>query len=192
MYRNRLLTRVPMAALVTLAFGSGGCETARDYEPSDLEELGVTQDELGTPLPTCSTAASSGYNTSTKALALTLTGSVPTVVLAAPGGKISVNGWTCLSAAGVSLTNLNVSKISITGTSANEKVIFDMLPGSFGTTILSATGGVTVDMGTGSDSFMLRGTAAADKFQAGVSAAGDVFFDLTNDNKADIRVIGSD
>ncbi|MFO0611679.1 MAG: calcium-binding protein [Polyangiaceae bacterium] len=184
---------MPLVALVGLALVNAGCDSSpRDYEPEGLEELGVTQDELGAALASCSTAGSSGYNTSTKALTLTLGGGVTTVVVAAAGGKISVNGWNCVSAAGVSLTTLNVSKIAITGTSANEKVIFDMLPGSFGTTILSTTGGVTVDMGSGTDSFMLRGTSAADKFVAGVSAAGDTYFDLTNDNKADIRVIAAD
>lgn len=189
---NRRSTRLPLVALVGLAIGNAGCDSSPDYEPSGFEELGVTQDELGAALPSCSTAASSGYNSTTKLLTLTLGGGVSTVVIAAAGGKISVNGWNCVSSAGASLTTLNVSKLAVTGTAANEKVIFDMLPGSFGTTILSTTGGVTVDMGTGTDSFMVRGTSAADKFVAGVSAAGDTYFDLTNDTKADIRVIGSD
>lgn len=183
---------MPLVALVGLALVNAGCDPARDHEPSDLEEFGVTQDELGAALASCSTAGSSGYNSSTKLLTLTLGGGVTTVVVAAAGGKLSVNGWNCVNTAGASLTTTNVSKIAITGTAASEKVIFDMLPGSFGTTILSTSGGVTVDMGTGTDSFMLRGTGSADKFVAGVSAAGDTYFDLTNDNKADIRVIAAD
>lgn len=193
MHRNSYVTRAALVALMSASVVGPACQSAPvDPQPSGFEELGVTQDELGTALASCSTAATSGYNSTTKVLSLTLGGGVTTVVIAAANGKINVNGWNCVGLTGTSLTTANVAKINVIGTAANEKVIFDLLPGSFGSTIFSATGGVTVDMGTGTDSFMIRGTAAADKFQAGNSAAGETYFDLTNDNKADIRVIGSD
>lgn len=184
--------RRTLRSLTALAILVSGCAPVDESVPSDDENVGETSDELGTPLPSCSTAGSSGYNAGTKLLALTLGSGVTTVVISASGGKILVNGWQCQSTTSVPLTTSNVSKMTITGTNANEKVIWDNLPGSFGTTLFSATGGVTIDMGSGTDAFMLRGTAAADTYKMGNSVAGDSYFDLTNDNKADIRVIASD
>ncbi|MFO0554638.1 MAG: hypothetical protein U0271_40045 [Polyangiaceae bacterium] len=178
-----------------MSFYIAGCEFSpedQSDQPGDSEEVGVDQEELGAALASCSTAASSGYNGTSKVLTLALGGGVTTIVVSANGGKLTVNGWTCVTSAGAPLTTALVSKVSITGTAAAEKVIWDNLPGSFGATLFSQTGGVTVDMAGGSDSFMLRGTAAADKYQAGVSAAGDTYFDLTNDNKADIRVVAAE
>ncbi len=179
-----------LAMVSALALLMPACEAP---EPEDEgQDVGETSDALGTPLPSCSTAGSSGYNSTTKLLTLALGGGVTTIVVSAGSGKIQVNGWQCVSTASVPLTTTNVSKIAVTGTAANEKVIWDNLPGSFGTTIYGTSGGVTVDMGTGTDSFMVRGTSGADKYQVGNSAAGDVYFDMTNDNKADIRVIAAD
>lgn len=190
MTRRLRMNRTPLIAIAALA--ASGCIAPTIEEQTDGEETGTTEDELGAALASCSTAGSSGYNANTKVLALTLGGGVTTVVLSAGGGKIAVNGWNCVSTAGASLTTTNVSKITVTGTNANEKVIFDSLPGSFGSTILSTNGGVIVDMGTGNDSFMIRGTSSADTYKAGKSAAGDVYFDLTNDAKADIKVSNAD
>ena len=183
--------RGSLAMVSALALLMPACE-APEPEQNDEADVGETTDALGTPLPSCSTAGSSGYNATTKTLALTLGGGVTTIVVSAGSGKIQVNGWQCVSSAGTGLTTTTVSKITVTGTSANEKVIWDNLPGSFGTTIYGTNGGVTVDMGTGTDAFMVRGTSGVDKYQLGVSGAGDTYFDLTNDNKADIRVIGAD
>ncbi len=185
--------RGSLAMLSALSLLAAGCQPVDEHESTDAEDLGEAADELGTPLPSCSTAGSSGYNSTTKLLALSLGGGVTTIVVSAAGGRILVNGWQCVSSTSVPLTTTNVSKMTITGTNANEKVIWDNLPGSFGTTIFSpTTGGVTVDMGSGTDSFMLRGTSAVDAYRAGASAAGDTYWDLTNDNKADIRVIAAD
>ena len=176
--------------LSALALLLPACEAPESEESEG--DLGESADELGSPLASCSTAGSSGYNATTKVLTLTLGGGVTTVVVSAGGNKIQVNGWQCVSTTSVPLTTTNVSKIVVNGTAANEKVIWDNLPGSFGTTIYGTNGGVTVNLGTGTDSFMLRGSSAADKYQVGNSGAGDIYFDLTNDNKADIRVMGAE
>ncbi len=121
--------------LSALALLLPACEAPESEESEG--DLGESADELGSPLASCSTAGSSGYNATTKVLTLTLGGGVTTVVVSAGGNKIQVNGWQCVSTTSVPLTTTNVSKIVVNGTAANEKVIWDNLPGSFGTTARS-------------------------------------------------------
>ena len=156
-------------------------------EEGDLPPLGGLAQELGTPLPSCSEAASSGYDTTTKLLTLSLGGGVTDITLSAESGELHVNGWTCVSGTGVSLTTATVAKISITGTSANEKVILDLSAGSFGNVLSPTKGGIVVDLATGTDGVTVLGTTNSDKMAAGASASGDVYLELTGDNKADVR-----
>jgi Ca2+-binding RTX toxin-like protein len=166
-----------------------GCSSeTSDPTPETVSESAA---ELGVAVPTCSTAGSSGYNTTTSNLTLTMNTS--NVVVGVVGGFITVNGYTCVKGTGVQLTPTMVKKITINGTSSNnEKVVVDMLSGAFGPSILSATGGIVIDLvsGTG-DSFSLRGTAGADKYAAGTST-GDSYFEVSGDAVADIRVSNAD
>jgi Ca2+-binding RTX toxin-like protein len=175
------------------SFGLLACDggDAGPAEADEYEGLGVRADELGVAVPTCSTAASSGFNATTKELAITM--STPAVTIGVVRGYITVNGSACVSAADKKLAPADVKKISITGTNANERVVVDLLTGAFGTTIFGATGGFVVNMGTGTDSFSVRGSSAADKVTMGYPASGsDVYLELTGDKAADIKVTGAD
>jgi Ca2+-binding RTX toxin-like protein len=177
------LTSVLPASLIA------GCSS----ETSDpvAEAVSESAAELGVAVATCSTAGSTGYNATTSNLALAMTTS--NVVIGVVGGYVTVNGYACVKSTGAALTPAMVKKITITGTSANnEKVVVDMLSGAFGPSILSATGGIVIDLvsGTG-DSFSLRGTSGADKFSAGKSGS-DSYFEISGDAVADVRVANTD
>jgi len=166
-----------------------GCSS--DVSDPKPEEVSESAAELGVAVPTCSTAGSSGYNTTTSALSIAM--NTPNVVIGVVGGFVTVNGYPCVKGTGVQLTPAMVKKIAITGSSSNnEKVVVDMLSGSFGPSVLASTGGIVIDLvsGTG-DSFSLRGTAAADKYTAGTSN-GDSYFEVSGDAVADIRVSNAD
>jgi Ca2+-binding RTX toxin-like protein len=94
---------------------------------------------------------------------------------------------------GVKLTPAMVKKVSITGTAAvSDKVVIDTLSGALGSTILAATGGITVDLVSGAaDTLSLRGSSAADKWSAGV-AGSDTVFELSGDTTADLIVKAAD
>jgi len=178
------LTSVLPAALLS------GCSS--EVSSPALEEVSESAAELGVAVATCSTSASSGYNATTSALALTM--STPNVVIGVVGGYITVNGYACVkgvAAGGAKLTPTMVKQITITGTSADEKVVVDNLSGSFGPSVLSNTGGIIVSLGTGTDSFSLRGTSGADKYTAGKSGS-DNYYEISGDTVADIRVVAAD
>lgn len=167
-----------------------GCSS----EVSDprAEEVSESAAELGVAVATCSTAASSGYNATTSALAITM--STPNVVIGVVGGFITVNGYPCVkgtAAGGAKLTPTMVKQITITGTGAAEKVVVDSLSGSFGPSVLSTAGGIIVNLAGGTDSFSLRGTSGADKYTAGKSGS-DSYFEISGDAVADIRVVGAE
>lgn len=205
MLRTRTIARTSTLALV-LAAGISGCSNDSnkntDIDDDGLSDLGVAASDLGVAVASCSTAASSGFGTG-QVLTLTLSaGSANTIILnATAAGKIAVNGFLCVNSAGKQLTTTGtattsvVKKIVVTGGSAADKVILDMLPGSFGSTILSGAAGtgIAVDLaGNSGDSFMIRGAGTADKIYMGKSAAGDVYVDLNGDGKADVKVQNSE
>ena len=199
MQRTRTLARTSTLALL-IAAGVGGCA---DQDPDrvridegGLDDLGIAASELGAPVASCSSAGSSGFGTG-QVLTLTLAaGAANTVILSATAaGKLAVNGYLCVNSANVPLTTSGavttaVKKIVVTGGTAVDKVILDLLPGSFGSTILSgATGtGIAIDLLGGSDAFMIRGTGAIDRISLGKSPAGHAFVDLNGDGKADVMV----
>ncbi|HWA75379.1 MAG TPA: calcium-binding protein [Polyangiaceae bacterium] len=166
-----------------------GCGSAPEASPSeDAAESAAT---LGVQVDTCSLASAAGYNTMSSTLALTM-GTVHSLVLGVVNGYVTVNGYACVkptAAGGAKLTPAMVKKITIAGTTGDDKVVIDTLSGALGATILSATGGITVDLGadTADDTFSIRGSSAIDKWTAGV-AGGDVYFEISGDTTADIRV----
>ena len=166
-----------------------GCATETS-DPSPSEQVSESAAELGVAVATCSSGT--GYNAMSSTLAIAMT--TPSVVIGVVGGYVTVNGYACLkSAGGAQLTPSLVKKITVTGTgAANEKVVVDMLSGSFGPTVLASTGGIVVDLGAGvGDSFSLRGTSGADKYTAGTSGL-DSYFEVSGDAIADIRVVGAE
>ena len=167
-----------------------GC--SQELSAPEVEQVSESAAELGVAVATCSTAGSSGYNVGTSALAITM--STPNVVIGVVGGYITVNGYACVkptAAGGAKLTPTMVKQITITGTTADEKVVVDTLSGSFGPSILSNTGGIVVNLVSGTDSFSLRGTSGADKYTGGKSGA-DNYFEISGDTVADLRVVAAD
>ena len=200
MLRTKRLTCARAIVLGLVTGTLSACATPGPETTEIPEDFGISDSALGTPLASCSTAGSSGFGAG-QVLTLTLTGGASTVMLSAVGGKITVNGWTCVNSSGASLlttgaATVAVKKIVINGDPAvAEKVILDILPGTFGASLFSgaAGSGLQVDLGAGlGDSFMVRGTNAKDSYVMGKSAAGDAFFDITGDLKADVRVIGAE
>ncbi|HEY2406725.1 MAG TPA: calcium-binding protein [Polyangiaceae bacterium] len=174
---------VPAASMI-------GCGSAAPQSPT--EAVSESAAALGVPVPTCSTAASSLYNNTTQALTLTM--NTPNLVFGVVGGYITVNGYACVkgtAAGGTKLTPALVKKVTINGTTADEKVVLDELSGAFGPSILSATGGINIDLGSGTDTFSIRGTSGTDKWTAG-SAGGNLYMEISGDTVADVKVIAAD
>ncbi len=201
MLRTKRLTCARAIFIGLLASSASACDSSEPVDPSDsLEDLGVSESDLGVKLNSCSVAGSSGFGVG-QVLTLALTGGPSTIMVSAPAGKIQVNGWPCVNASGAALVTTGVPAVAVKKIVINgdptvaEKVILDFLPGSFGSTIFSgaAGSGIQVDLGAGvGDSFMMRGTNAKDTWVMGKSVAGDAFLDVTGDSKADIRAIGAE
>ena len=170
------------------------CGDADSPQPQGYDEFGVSGSQLGVAVPTCS-GGTGGWGTgspATKTLALALVdGTSNTVVINAPGGILTVNGYTCVSSTGTVLTTTNVTKITIAGSAGNDKVILDTLAGGLGSIVATAGGGVSLTGGGGVDALMLRGTASADTYTMGSPASGtDVYAEITGDKTADIYATG--
>ena len=200
MFRRRNRVGISGIALGLLVTGLGACGADQDPTPQSdgFEDLGVHADELGVANVTCSTAGSSGFAGVGQVLTITMVASTP-IILSAPSGVVTVNGYACVNSAGANLTTTGVAavavkKILINGTGTADKVIFDTLPGTFGSVLMSGAAGTgfVFDLGGGTDTFSLRGTNGVDTIKMGNSVAGDVFVDLNNDAKADVRVIATE
>lgn len=182
------------SALACAAALLGGCNAGSGAgADTDYAER---VDSLGVEVPTCSQAGASLYDKTTQALTLQLTSSAPTLIFAVIGGYVTANGYPCVKKTadgGAQLTPNQVKKVIIWGTSAdNEKVVVDLQSGGLGSNILSAAGGILVDLVSGAgDEFSLRGTTGADRFSAG-QAGGDTYFEISGDTVADVRVQNAD
>lgn len=166
---------------------SAGC--ASEEQPSeDVSESAAT---LGVEVASCSQAGSSGHNATSSALVLSM-GSVTSLVFGVVNGYVTVNGYACVKTTGAKLTPAMVKKVTITGSAGtDDKVVIDTLSGAFGATILASTGGIAVDLLGGTDTFSIRGASAADKWSAGM-AASDLYFEISGDTTADIKVSGTE
>ena len=180
-----------VTALALLLVGLLGDACARQGgapAPRALEPIDEAATRLGPEITGCS---SGGYVLATKTLTLTLTGA--TCVLSAGGGAVAANGITCLDGNGVELTTQTVSKIVVNGDDggqADDDVILDLMPGSFGSRIFSSSGGITVNLGAGNDSFQIRGSTGADKVTAG-SVGADAYFEISGDKTADVKLVAA-
>lgn len=158
------------------------------------ENVSESAAALGVAVPTCSTAGSSLYNSTTKNMVITM--STPTVVVGMVNGILTVNGYSCVSTAGAALKPTDLKKITINGSgSNNEKIVLDTLSGGLGATILSSTGGIIAALGAGTgDTFSIRGSASADNWKAGVDAAvpAALYFELSGDTTLDVQVTGAE
>ena len=196
--RDRIDWRsVSRAALTALVLAAGGCATS-DPNPQP-EPGGATPDGEGDPVGAAIAnlgAMVTGCMSSASSTTLTLDLATEPAVVSAPNGKLTVNGNTCtVMGTGATMTTSTVTKIVVNGTTMNDKVIFDLLPGTFGAKILSSTGGITVDFKTNdgmtdTDTVMIRGSSAPEtfKFATSTDPTADIFVDLTGDKTADIKI----
>lgn len=190
-------------ALAAVLSGAGACADAEGDTPTatggDPVEASIAN--LGVPIQGCDSLAAqangSGFNTNV----LTLNVDVDPLVLSAPGGVFAANGIKCTQTANNATKQLkttDVTQIKINGTANDNKVILDFLPGSFGTKVLAANGGVVIDFaatGGGNDSVMLRAGSGSDTFRFAFAASGTnqqttdvVYIEVTNDKTADIAI----
>src|SRR6188768_477838 len=161
-------------------------------EPVAQEDISDSASALGVEIATCSQAASSGYATNGN---LTIAmNSVTSLVLGVVNGYVTVNGYACVKptmAGGGKITPTMVKKVSITGSTGDDKVVIDTLSGPLGA-MVAQSGGISIDMNGGSaDSFSLRGANTVDKWAAGEDATANLFFEISGDKFADIVVKGA-
>jgi Ca2+-binding RTX toxin-like protein len=187
----RSLARTLVCALPTTLLACSVEQGQNSAQETDTAESAAA---LGVEVPTCSQGANSGFTASSGALGLVMGSGVTSLVLGVVNGYVTVNGFTCVKqdSNGVitKLTPTLVKKVSILGTSADEKVVLDTLSGALGG-MVSATGGITIDMVSGADSFSLRGSNSADKWTAGMDS-GNVYFEISGDKFADVLVKNAD
>lgn len=172
--------------IVLSATAGCGSDPTRGGE-EDVTEL---DGALGVEVPTCSDPDSSLFDSQTRTLTIAMTAGTPSVLVAVVGGLVSANGYPCVkktAEGGAQLAASLVKKLVVTGTGASgERVILDLSSGSFGSSILSSTGGITVDLGAGSgDELSIRGSSSVERITAGESG-GDVYFELSGDTVADL------
>jgi Ca2+-binding RTX toxin-like protein len=178
-------------ALATLLSALAGCTASEPPAQSnrgDLDPVEAAVAELGVEIDGCKDSAFT-----TQAPVLTLNVSDSALVLSTAGGKFTANGYPCYALTGKTpLTTLNVGKIVIVGDEEANKVILDFLPGSFGTKVLGATGGIDVDFATDGgeeDSLMIRGLSTGENYKIGQGDTDDfVYLEVTGDKNADVRV----
>lgn len=92
-------------------------------------------------------------------------------------GAITINGYSCAGA-----TSATLKRIVVTGTSGAQTLILDFMNGTFAQGATGTTGGIDVNLDTGTDALKIRGSKAADAFVFGASGLlfnGDTFKDIT-------------
>jgi len=201
---NKPKTDVTRAvALAALLGGAGACaESEGGGSPvatgDDPVESAIAN--LGVPINGCdgaSTSGGAGFASGT----LTFNLATDAMVLSAPAGIFAANGAKCTQTVmgkQVALKTSDVTKIVINGTMNDDKIILDLLPGTFGTKVFAANGGVTIDLNTasgGDDSVMLRAGTTSETFRFAFAASGanmsttdNVYIEVTNDKTADIDI----
>jgi Ca2+-binding RTX toxin-like protein len=184
-----------LAATIPAALIAGCATEAQDSAQKD-ENVDESAAALGVEIVSCSQAGSSGYSTSTGNLTIGM-GAVTSLVLGVVNGYVTVNGYPCVkptAAGGAKLTPALVKKVSILGTTGDDKIVIDTLSGSLGG-MVSQAGGITIDFNGAAtpagDNFSLRGSNASDKWTAGADASNNLYFEVSGDKYADIMVKGA-
>ena len=181
---------VGTAAILAVGCGSDITQFDTDNGPSDDPFAKLLQDL--SPLSTPCT-----YSSSARQLTVTLAANEVALIKRFPGASapaddfVMVNGFDCNGTTVPAGTgNSPVQKVTVTGSTGAESVVFDFTDGpfAFGT---SATNGITVDLGTGtSDMLGVRLGALDDRVTYGASgvaivnasAAADNFREITATN----------
>ncbi|MFZ5896921.1 MAG: hypothetical protein ACOY0T_38040 [Myxococcota bacterium] len=137
--------------------GQGGTDIAPpthepEFEGVDLEGVPLV------PTPGCE----GGFDADAKSLALTIDEESHSVLVDAPEGYLRANGVVCSAPDGSPVLAASVEHLSITGTAGDDVSIIDLLVGDFGNGLLGSEGAIVLDLGTGTDKLIVRGTRGDD------------------------------
>jgi len=167
-------------ALVPVA-GCGTSDPGPTQPDGDFEGI----EEANQALTDLSSECSFASGTLTVALA---TGDVA-LVAKSTSNNITINGYACGGATGTTL-----KKLVVTGTSGAQTLIIDFMNGTFAPGV-SASVGMDIDLGGGTDALKIRGSKAADTFvfgSGGIAFNGDAFKDISVANVETFVVSMSD
>lgn len=179
--------------LVFLALSASACSRSQAPRHFDIESTSPIDGPPLTALSSCSVTGSA-YNAADKSLTLDLPGADDLYIFGATNGRFQVNFYPCLNSLGAPLAPGQIKRISINGTSSNEEVVLDLLYGGLGSSIMSAAGGVVVNLETGTDAFKIRGSSGIERITAGHVTSPTVadYFELGGDRSADVQVVNAD
>lgn len=180
-----------LAAALPAAF-LAGCSAEPDQQAQKSEDVSESAAALGVEVVTCSQPSQSTFSTSAGSLRLDMGNGVSSLVFGVVNGYVTVNGYPCVkptAAGGAKLTPALVKKVTINGTTGDDKVVIDTLSGGLAGMVAQG-GGITVDLmaETVGDSFSLRGSNSTDKWSAGEDASHNIYFEVSGDKFADIMV----
>lgn len=114
-------------------------------------------------------------------LELTLDAEVPAVRLEGDGGVLLANGTPCTAGDDNPLAVVDVTELIITGGAADNAVILDLGEGDW-SALLAIPESLRVELGSGQNSFVVRGTAEDDVFRHGMRG-GNLVLDLVGDGR---------
>jgi Ca2+-binding RTX toxin-like protein len=147
--------------------GSGKTQGVGDFGGIDVSGL------TGAKVHGCD-----AFDPASGALTLTLDSTTTFVVIDAWRGAIRANDIACSGPDGSAVTVDNIRTLTIDGTGADERVLFDMLPGDFGS-ILGTPSSIKIDLGAGNDTVLVRATRGGDAMRVvGGAAPGENAADL--------------
>jgi Ca2+-binding RTX toxin-like protein len=177
MKTRRSLIHWTQALLLSAPFAVA-CGTPEQETTSQLDNAGFEgiYDGVGRALTDLSDQCE--YDADERVMTLTLEDDDIAVFARDTAGNVVINGFSCGDATSTTLRRLDVVE---DGSAGDQILIIDYLAGTLALGNAQAPG-VTVDLGGGTDSFRIRGSAQADSFVFGtdaVSINGDRFADMT-------------
>jgi Ca2+-binding RTX toxin-like protein len=106
------------------------------------------------------------FDLASHTLTLKLAAPDTTMLLSVAGSDVQANGVTCSASDNTPATTDNVHALVVEGTDAEDTVIFDLGPGSFGANLLSDEGGIQLNLAGGANTVAVRGTNGDDALAA--------------------------
>ncbi|MEO8700935.1 MAG: calcium-binding protein [Kofleriaceae bacterium] len=170
--------------MIALATGCGVQEDTIETPDPDFEGIEEGSEALTDLSSECSFVAGTGVLTVAMA-----TGDVA-MVAKTTTNAITINGFACGGA-----TGLTLKKLVVTGTSGAQTLILDFMQGQFAPGTSAIAVGIDVDLGGGTDALKIRGSKAADAFvfgSTGIAFNADAFRDISHANVESFVVSMSD